>query len=51
MLNELLRKQSDEAKAYHDYMKIMNQKIKYVSILNVFGDEKSHHRILSLNPA
>jgi hypothetical protein len=32
-------------------MKVMNQKIKYTSILAVFGDEKSHHQILSLNPA
>lgn len=46
----MLRKQSDEAKAYHDYTKVMNQKIKYTSILSVFGDEKSHHQILSLNP-
>ncbi len=49
--NELLRKQSDEARAYHEYSKIMNQKIKYTSILSVFGDEKSHHQILLLNPA
>ena len=27
--NEMLRKQSDEAKAYHNYTKVMNQKIKY----------------------
>lgn len=38
MFNELLRKQSDEAKAYHDYTKIMNQKIKLTSILSIFGD-------------
>lgn len=29
----------------------MNQKIKYTSILSVFGDEQSHNQILSLNPA
>jgi hypothetical protein len=29
----------------------MAQKIKYVSILSIFGDEESHHQILSLNPS
>jgi thiamine phosphate synthase YjbQ (UPF0047 family) len=48
--SELLRKQSDEAKAYHNYAKVMNQKIKYTSILSVFGSEESHSQILSLNP-
>ena len=46
----MLRKQSDEAKAYHNYTKVMNQKIKYNSIMGLFGDERSHHKILSLNP-
>jgi hypothetical protein len=44
-----LRKQSDEAKAYHDYAKVMNQKIKFTSILSIFGDQKNHHQILTLN--
>jgi hypothetical protein len=49
--NELLRKQSDEVKAYHNYTKAMTQKIKYASILAIFGDEQSHLQMLSLNPS
>jgi hypothetical protein len=29
----------------------MAQKVKYISILSIFGDEESHHQILSLNPS
>lgn len=32
-----MRKQSEEAQSYHRYSKIINQRIKYHSILKVFG--------------
>lgn len=35
----MLRKQSDEAKAFHNYNNVMNQRIKYNSIMSVFGSE------------
>mgnify|MGYP000914533408 CR=1 FL=1 len=36
LYNELLKKQSDEAKAYHSYNDIVVERIKCASILNLF---------------
>lgn len=51
LCSAILKKQSDEARAFHEYIKLMNQKIKYTSIMSLFGSEKEHHQLLSLNPS
>lgn len=50
MYNELLKKQSDEAKAYHSYNDIIMERVKYASILNLFGAENENSSIFYLDP-
>ena len=47
--NELLKKQSDEARAYHNYSRLINEKLKYSSIISLFSDGSSQAKIYSMS--
>lgn len=46
----MLKKQSDEAKAYHSYNDIVVERVKYASILNLFGAETENNSIFYIDP-
>lgn len=48
--NELLKRLSDEAKAFHNFNSIQSQRVRYASILALFEAEADHFSFANIDP-